>query len=341
MARRNFAKEAAEQFEASLAAEAKESEVVAESDKNIVADVEKVDTVVSTDSNSASVVQQNPVNAPAGELFDNPVAPAVADATVAESAVANAERELELERLLLEEKAKFQQLTMAQQAQLEQVTQELNELREFKAAVDFERRFNLDGVQLESLDDQAVRELTDKVLKPMLQRTQEEYQQQLRKTQQQLEEERAERLRWEAQRTEQQKAQQLEAMNRKITQAHPDFMSIRETAAFKQFLAQPVRAGSNITMAQTLGHEYHNGNVNFVIQALNEFKQARPDLSSVAAAGVNMTAVVPAVTNTEPVYSYNDLEKLNVEFAKGIITRDEYIKRKQAFDKAEAEGRIK
>ncbi|MDU8951667.1 MAG: hypothetical protein E7G41_06410, partial [Bifidobacterium sp.] len=273
-----------------------------------------------------------------GVLFNDPAAPA-APATPA--APQPSERELDLERQLLEEKARNQQLTAEQQQQLEHVNNELSELRQFKNNIELERQINLDGIDFQTIDPAVAREIAEKLVKPVLGRQKAEYETQLQKTQQQLEAERAERLRRDAERTDRQKTERLESINRKITEAHPDFTNVRNSVAFSEFLAQPVRAGSKITMAQAIGHEYHNGNAQFVIDALSEFKQSRPDLAAFAAAGVSTVASQPAVNLDEPDFTYADLEQWNMDFATGRMKRDEYTQKKAAFDKAEAEGRVK
>lgn len=330
MARQNFAAQAAAEFDAEVAAEqTPTAEVVQETAAPVVQE-------------TAAPISAPPADALAspdlsGLLFNDPAAPVDPAPDVKEPSA----RELELERLLLDEKARYQQLTQEQQQQRELINNELAELRQFKANIELERQINLDGVDFQTIDPLVAREIAEKVVKPVLGRQREQYESQLQKTQAQLEAERAERLRRDAERTDRQKAERLEGINRKIMEAHPDFTHVRNTSAFNEFLAQPVRPGSQITMAQAIGHEYHSGNVQFVIDALNEFKQTRPDLAAFAAAGVSTVASQPAMAADEPELSYSDLERWNMEFATGRMKRDEYAQKKAAFDKAEAEGRVK
>jgi hypothetical protein len=145
-------------------------------------------------------------------------------------------------------------------------------------------------------------------------------------TQSQLQAERAERERLQAQQSEAQLSQQRRTVNDQIFKAHPDFDTIRASQEFSAYMAQPTRAGASLTLGTLLANEYHSGNADFVIQAINDFKQGRPSLEAIASAPTAGTGTTPASDTNQPQYTADDVAEWNRKRARGEITTEEFKK---------------
>lgn len=248
-------------------------------------------------------------------------------------------RELELEQELLQEREKNGQLTAAQQQQLalaQQNSEELAELRQLRERLEMDKLTSLDGIELESLDPAVAQELGQKVFRPLAERINKNFETRLNVTEQQLAAERAERAQLESQLSERDLAARRGAVNSKIFTAHPDFENIRQSPEFATYMQTKVRGGSQLTLGTLMANEYHNGNADFVISAVNEFKQGRPSLENIASAPSTTTATQPAGNDDTPEYTQADLTEWNRQVATGEMTREEYKTKRQAYKAARA-----
>ena len=116
--------------------------------------------------------------------------------------------------------------------------------------------------------------------------------------------------------------QQARATVGKIENSHPDFGVLLHDPMFKTFLRQ--RDGrSSITLEDRAAAEFRLGNADYVIHLIDQFKQTRPDPSSLVAVAPVQTAASP-VAPAGPAESLPTLAELNSMMGTGRITPDEY-----------------
>lgn len=307
--------------------------------------------------------QPDPQNAPQGAVQTPPVAPVVAAPAVAPvvapvqvpaptapaqnnimftdpaAAPQKSQREIELEQQLEAARQREEQLAL-QMANTQQsvseaqkaTDEELAALRKFRSDIELSNLVDLNGVEFETFDPAMAQEFSQKVFKPLVGRLQQDYNERLNVTQAELRAEQQKRIEAETKMSEEQLSKHRRAVNDTIFKAHPDFEQIRNSAEFATFAAQPSRPGAALSLGALMANEYHSGNADFVIQAVNEFKQGRPSLETIAGAPTTVTATVPAGENNEPQYTEDDVAEWNRQRATGKLSREEYGKLRQAYN---------
>lgn len=257
-------------------------------------------------------------------IFDfglDPAAPAAADPAQP------SERELQLQQEIEQLRTQNGELTAAQQQALERhqaEQQELEELRALRRKLEVDQLMNLDGLEMETIDPAAAQEIGAKVIRPVLERQQQAFEKRLAEVQGTLEADRKEREQLVSRMTEGERNNMRDATNNKIFAAHPDFAQLRGTKEFNQFLNSTVR-GSSLKLEKLIADEYHSGNAEFVIQAINEFKKGRPsleDIASVQAAGTGSEPANPGAD--EPEFTEEDVAKWNQMVVTGDMSRTEF-----------------
>lgn len=237
-------------------------------------------------------------------------------------------REVELEKKIAELEASNTELTTAQTRELDDrriQQEELETLREFKRQRDTEKLLAMDGIEFENLDPEAVKELSNKVLNPVLRRQQEEFDKRTQQMAERLEHMERSRIAEEERLTEKQRNDRIAQTNSAIFAAHPDFESIRNSQEFQRVLAQRVK-GSSTKLSDIAANEYYAGNHKFIVDLVTKFKSGRPSLEDIASAGTSGTGTTPASQIQDPVYSSEDVTKWNQQVATGELSRETYRK---------------
>ncbi|HFO7896153.1 TPA: hypothetical protein ACHLAO_002737, partial [Escherichia coli] len=104
----------------------------------------------------------------------------------------------------------------------------------------------------------------------------------------------------------------------------PDFEKVLQSEQFAQFSSRPAWKGSRVTLGQLMRDEYNNGNADFVIEAMNDFKGGKPSLADIASVSSATTASIPASGVDEQQYTDEDVSLWNRQLTTGQITREEY-----------------
>jgi hypothetical protein len=249
------------------------------------------------------------------------------------------QREIELEQQLEAARQREDQLTTQLTTTQQTVSEaqkaadeELAALRKFRSDIELNNLVDLGGTEFETLDPAMAQELSQKVFKPLVGRLQQDYNDRLNVTQAELRAEQQKRIEAESKMSDDQLAKQCRAINDTIFKAHPDFEQVRNSQEFATFAAQPSRPGAALSLGAMMANEYYGGNADFVIQAVNEFKQGRPSLESIAGAPTTVTATVPAGESNEPQYTEDDVADWNRQRATGKLSREEYGKLRQAYN---------
>lgn len=205
----------------------------------------------------------------------------------------------------------------------EDVQKELEELRKYRDDHEMQQLLTVDQ-EFEAIDRDAAAELSAKVLRPALERLEKRYEDKLRITQEELARFQKERQTRDAGMTEAQKNAERAKTNAAILGAHPDFESIIQSTQFAEFSTRPAWKGSRVTLGQLMRDEYNNGNADFVIEALNDYKSGKPSLADIASVSTATTASAPASNSDEPQYTEEDVSSWNSKLATGQMTRAEY-----------------
>lgn len=260
-------------------------------------------------------------------IFDFGLDPAAPAAPAAADPTQPSERELQLQQEIEQLRAQNGQLTAAQQQALERhqaEQQELEELRALRRQLEVDKLMSLEGLEMETIDPAAAQEIGAKVIRPVLERQQQAFEKRLAEVQSTLEADRKEREQLVYRMTEGERNAMRNATNEKIFAAHPDFAQLRQTNEFNQFLNSTVR-GSSLKLEKLIADEYHSGNADFVIQAINEFKKGRPSLEDVASVQAAGTGSEPASgADDEPQFTEDDVAKWNQMVVTGDMTRAEF-----------------
>lgn len=205
----------------------------------------------------------------------------------------------------------------------EDVQKELDELRKYRDDREMQQLLMADQ-EFEAIDRDAAAELSAKVLRPALEHLEKRYDDKLRITQEELARYRKERQTRDAGMTEAQKNAERVKTNAAILGAHPDFESIIQSTQFAEFSTRPAWKGSRVTLGQLMRDEYNNGNADFVIEALNDYKSGKPSLADIASVSTATTASAPASNSDEQQYTEEDVSSWNSKLTTGQMTRAEY-----------------
>lgn len=124
---------------------------------------------------------------------------------------------------------------------------------------------------------------------------------------------------WQEQRFTQQQA--YDTINR-IRVAHPDFLQLQQDPAYLQFVNQ--RDGHSFqTRDNRAAFEFKNGNADYIIDLLNQFKQQRPQQASITTVAPVQTAGSPVQEAPKPV-AMPSLATWNSWYQTHRITQEQY-----------------
>ncbi len=116
--------------------------------------------------------------------------------------------------------------------------------------------------------------------------------------------------------------QRVQALNQRLLQAHPDFVQLQNDPNYIAFMNQ--RDGlSSQTRDQRAAQEFTSGNVDYVIDLLNQLKGTQPTADHI----VSVAPVQTAIAATPPVQQQKspiDLATLNSMYQMRQISHDEY-----------------
>lgn len=272
-----------------------------------------------------------PVVVPTAPQFTSFVTPPT-DIVGTQQAQQPSRREVELEQQLAVEKQRVEQLN-TQYASTQKATEdELTTLRKLNKDRELNDLVNFSDMEFDSIDTAAVQELSQKVFKPLVGRLQQDYNDRLGVTQTELRAEQQKRIDAETRVSDAQRTTQHRTTNDAIFKAHPDFEQVRNSPEFTAFAGQPTRPGAALSVGALMANEYHSGNADFIIQAVNEFKQGRPSLEAIAGAPTTTSANAPVMEAGQPQYTEADVTKWNQERAVGKLSREEYSKLRQVYN---------
>ena len=129
-------------------------------------------------------------------------------------------------------------------------------------------------------------------------------------------------------------------VNRKILDAIPDFVQLKDSSAFQEFMSQRPD-GSRQTFGEAISSAYRDGDSEFVINQVRRFQKGRPDLTNVAEVDLTGASAQQAQAPTaKPKYRFTDLGDKKTAYQQGRIDRKEYQAFLAAFEEAEREGRV-
>lgn len=278
--------------------------------------------------------------APQPSIFDLGIEPpASAPATDPQQP---SEREMQLQAEIEQLRAQNGELTAAQQQAIQQreaEQRELEELRELRRQQEVDRLLNFEGLEMDSIDPAAAQEIGKKLVRPILERQQQAFEQRLAELQGSMEQDRREREAIVSRMSESEQNALRAATNRRIFEAHPDFKQLRGSKEFGQFMNSTIK-GSSLKLEKLIADEYHSGNADFVIQAINEFKKGRPSLEDIASVQAAGTGSEPASqANNEPELTPADIEKWNTMVITGEMSRAEFRENMAKYRAAHAPAR--
>lgn len=187
--------------------------------------------------------------------------------------------------------------------------------------------------ELEYVTPEAAAEMRDKVLRPIINGV-------LQRTDELVNGFKTEFSQTRTEEQEQRKAARLAKVNEALFAKHPDLNQMMANPAYADFMRQTI-PGTRVTYGSQVSAAYEAGDTDYVVSILDKFKGAQPSLEQVATPSTvqHQGALHPA-TPTET-YSYEDLADWRHQFQTGVITREEYIRRTEEFNKAQAEGRVR
>jgi len=126
-------------------------------------------------------------------------------------------------------------------------------------------------------------------------------------------------VQWQEQQFIKQKAQDTV---QKILAKHPDFVALQSDPAYLKFVRQ--RDGkSSQTRDARAAFEFQNGNVDYIVDLLNQFKQQQPQSNSIASVAPVQTATNPSAP-AGPAVQLPTLNQLNSWMQMRQITPDQY-----------------
>ncbi len=211
----------------------------------------------------------------------------------------------------------YQQQIDAQQAQLQQMAQKLQDYEDLKRRAAIQQQ--VDSVSyddLASIDPDDARKLGASFLSAAnapiedIRRELAEQRQMLQQTAEQQRAE-AERLR-------------IQHINDEILRAHPDFFELQNTPEYKQFMSQ--RDGlSSETRDQRAAREFLAGNTAYVVDVLNQLKGQKPNVKDIQSVAPVQTARTTAAVPTQQQGSQFTLGELNSLYQMRRIDYPQYM----------------
>lgn len=129
--------------------------------------------------------------------------------------------------------------------------------------------------------------------------------------------------------------------NREILSKHSDFLTIKDSNAFKEFLLRSP-PGSRTPFGEDLAAAYADGDADFINATIDVFKAGKPNVMDIADVKPtpSTSAKDPAPQQDKSTYTYDDLTEKRYAMQRGEISKKQYSEWIAAFKKADAEGRV-
>jgi hypothetical protein len=207
-----------------------------------------------------------------------------------------------------------------------------------------DKTFEVDFGSVENMTPEAARELTDKVMRPVLERMRSDYETRIADIER-MSRERDERYANNFKHIDESTAERARVRtNQKLLAAHPDFQQLAASPEFARFKDQRI-PGTRTTYGQEMARAYGDNDAEYVNETMALFKQTRigaPSLAAVAGApsGTAATTVATRPAAAPQKYSYEDLSKWRAQRRRGEITAAEEKRLVAAFKAAEGEGLV-
>lgn len=242
------------------------------------------------------------------------------------------QRQLEAERAAyIQREQQWAQAMQAQQAQLTAAQQTAAELEVFKRQAELQQQLSSDELYagLETVDADDARKIAQVAAQV--------YQPQLEAMRQQLAQQ-DQAMRQAQQYTQQQMAAiQSERTRNELLSAHPDFMELYATPAFRQFLSQREGLSSRTREEQAIA-EYNAGNAAYVIDMINRYKGVAPRVENIQqVAPVQVASAAAPAMPAPPVQPQDTLPELLSLVQTRQITPDEFRARMGALRAAQTQ----
>jgi hypothetical protein len=287
-----------------------------------------------------------PVVVPAAALFAEPAATGesledriqAARDEARREAIAEARTQATAEFDLERQGFQDQLARLSGETALERTAREAAETR--LREIDHQKLYEVDLSGVEFLAPEAAREVTDKVLRPVIDRIQANFDSQIKAVQKQVSDRDTEHKKGIDTLSEDRKARDRARVNAKVLQAHPDVATIVQAPWFESWKNERV-AGTRTTNGTELQTAYAEGDTDFVIQTLDRAKAARqatPTLASVASMPVTQVASFPA--RETATHNYAQLKQWADEKRMGTLSAKQYAENMASFREAEAAGQV-
>lgn len=220
------------------------------------------------------------------------------------------QNELERANAAMQQKLQEQDATISNLMQLQQEHADLQRQMQLRKDAD-----SIDYSQLNTVDPEDAKRISEGVLKAMEARL-APMQQQMQQQQQQLQQ----TAQYQEQRFVQQRAQNTVA---KIMEKHPDFLALQQNPNFRAFMQQ--RDGySSQTLDDRAAAEFKMGNAQYITHLIDQFKRvSQPAAESITSVAPVQTAAAPAAP-AGPAEQLPTLHELNSMYQMRQISPDQY-----------------
>lgn len=281
-----------------------------------------------------------------------PVAPSLTAAEVAEMRRQMVELEGERTRLqqAAEDRERAAELRAMQQsnAQIEELRRQLdaqkNELSTFhaqQAERELEDMFKIDRSALSHLDSETADELTNTILKPVMDRVRNSMNSRFAQVNDSVAKLETEFNKRYADLSEKDKTAARVRINERLLHAIPDFEALNATAAFGEFKKR-VPPGGRQSFGDAMTDAYQAGDVDYIVEQVKVFRDGRPRLTDVADVDLSRESSIQAQSPSQDTarYTYRDLDEAKTKFQRGVMDRQTYRKFLESFQAAEKAGKV-
>lgn len=235
--------------------------------------------------------------------------------------------------------AEYERRIAESAAELEAARSQIAEFKQAQRSLDINALTEVDLGELEFLDEEAAREIRERILTPVVSRVLQEAENRINSVgetaQAALKANESSMAQWEQQRQQ----SRLTELNRAIYATHPDLDQIIQSPEYAAFMQETI-PGTMVTRGSQIAAAYQAGQADFVNGMINQFKSASPSIEQFAAPAPQAHAgqLTPAAPTTQ--YTYDDLAKHRQLRDGRHITHEEYNQFLSDFNQAEAEGRV-
>ena len=295
--------------------------------------------------------QQAPAQqAPAQQAPAQQAAPAATSLTAAEIAelnrrmtAAEAERDQAL-AAAAERTRQVEQNGLAEIAELRrQLELRQSELQTYQTQAterELADMMQIDRSALSHLDAETADELTQNVLRPVLERVQKSMASRMEQVSNSVTQLQTEFQRRYQDMSDREKTERRIRINERLLHAVPDFEALNQTAAFNEFKKR-VPPGGRQSFGDAMTDAYQAGDVDYIVEQVNVFRSGRPRLSDVADIDLSREAAVQAqAPGNEPRYTYKDLDDAKIKFQRGLMDRKTFRQFMESFEAAERAKRV-